>query len=244
LSARVIVAADGLGSRLRRMAGIERPLASRRYGVSAHHQLGSTEDLGIEVYFEPGYEVYLTPVGGSLVNVAVLLGSDLARKLGGRLEGAFDELVANGASRLRNLRRVDQPLVAGPFPVAATRRWRNNLLLAGDAGGFFDGITGEGLSLALIGAKKCAEAVDAFLQDGNTAHFATYDRACAALQRPSTLMARLCLALAARPALARRTLANLARKPGVLSKLIRVSQGEAGLSSLRPADALALLCGV
>jgi flavin-dependent dehydrogenase len=119
-----------------------------------------------------------------------------------------------------------------------------NLLLVGDAAGFFDGISGEGMSLALAGAKKCGEAVHAFLQDGHSAHFATYDKGCVALQRPSTLMARLCLALAARPTLGRRAIANLARKPTVLSKLIRVSRGEVGLSSLRPADALALFCGI
>jgi flavin-dependent dehydrogenase len=241
---RVVVAADGLRSRLRHAAGLQKQLRRRRYGVSAHYEMPSAPGDGVEVYFRPSYEVYVTPVGGSLVNVAVLLDAATARRLGGRLEGAFDALAVEGAPRLREGKRADAALAAGPFPAAATRHWAGNLVLAGDAGGFFDGITGEGMSLALVGAKHCASAVEAFLADGDGAHFARYDRAITVLQRPSTLMARLSLALAARPALGRRAIANLARRPQTLANLVRVSQGEAALTSLRPRDALALLFGV
>jgi flavin-dependent dehydrogenase len=243
MCATVVVAADGLGSRLRHAAGLHKTSRRRRYGVSAHFELAEERD-GVEVYFQPGYEVYLTPIGGALVNVAVLLDATKARALGGRLEGAFDALACDAAPRLRDGKRFDAPLAAGPFPAAAKRRWEGNLVLAGDAGGFFDGITGEGMSLALVGAQRCSAAVEAFLVDGDETHFARYDRAIKALQRPSTLMARLSLALAARPALGRRAIANLARRPETLAKLIRVSQGETPLSSLRPRDAVALLLGV
>src|SRR4051812_34165835 len=41
LRAKVVIAADGLGSRMRREAGLDRPSSVRRYGVSAHFNLGA-----------------------------------------------------------------------------------------------------------------------------------------------------------------------------------------------------------
>ena len=79
--------------------------------------------------------------------------------------------------------------------------------------------------------------------DGETEHFAAYDRQIAWMQRPSNVMARLCLALADRPALGRFAIKNLARRPQVFARLVRVSQGELAPTALRPRDALALLCG-
>jgi menaquinone-9 beta-reductase len=196
------------------------------------------------VYFQPGYEVYVTPVRATEVNVAVLLGAAQALRLGGRLDAVFDELVSQAAPRMRGARPVDEVLVVGPFPASAKHRWTSNLVLAGDAAGFFDGLTGEGISLALAGAKECASAVGAFLVDGDSAHFAVYDKALTTLQRPSTLMAKVCLALAARPNLGRRAIRNLSHKPQVFSKLVRISQGDLALSALRPSDALALACGL
>lgn len=242
MEARVIVAADGLGSRLRRAAGLQRSSSGRRYGVSAHYEAGDVS--GVEVHFRPGYEVYVTPVGDGLVNVAVLLGSDLSRRLGGRLGSEFDALARSGAPILDGARQIDDALAAGPFPSQARRRWQGNVVLAGDAAGFYDGIAGEGMSLALAGAVRCAAAIDAYLRDGQEAHFRAYDKAVVAIQRPSTLLARLCLALAARPALGRRVMLNLARKPDVFARLVATSQGETRLSSLRPRDAIGLLCGI
>jgi flavin-dependent dehydrogenase len=244
LRADVIVAADGLGSRLRRTAGLHRTQSGRRrYGASAHFEV-ATPPEGVEVCFRRGYEVYVTPTGGAQVKLAVLLSAGMARAFAGRLTAAFDDLAMESTPLLQGARRSDDALFAGPFPGCVARRWRGNLLLAGDAAGFFDGITGEGMSLALDGAGRCAQAVDAFLVDGQTEHFASYDRQIARMQRPSSITARLCLALAGKPALGRIAINNLSRKPEVFTRLIRVSQGELALSALRPNDALALLFGV
>jgi 2-polyprenyl-6-methoxyphenol hydroxylase-like FAD-dependent oxidoreductase len=72
VDARYLVGADGLHSRVRRLAGLASPAAPRRrYGVRRHFRLAPWTDL-VEVHWLPGAEVYVTPVGPDTVGVAVL----------------------------------------------------------------------------------------------------------------------------------------------------------------------------
>jgi flavin-dependent dehydrogenase len=239
-----IVAADGLNSGLRRQAGLEPLRTGRRYGVSAHAELPAAADAAVEVHFGAGFEVYLTPVGERSLNVAVLASGRPAaarpRGLAGSVEPALDAVgVAHDGWRF-----AEAPAGAGTFPVLPSRLWSRNLALAGDAAGFFDGITGEGISLALASAPECALAVHAFLaSQGDPAALALYERRRRALGRNSELFGRLTLLLAGHPALAGRAVRGLARRPEAFSRLVAVSNGEAPLRSLRPFDLLALLRG-
>jgi flavin-dependent dehydrogenase len=141
-------------------------------------------------------------------------------------------------------RLIDQPVAAGPFPVEAKRAWRKNLVLVGDAAGFYDGVTGEGMSLALVTARLCATAVDRFLLGDGEASFREYDRKRRALARNPRILGGLVLALAAHPGMGSRAVANLARHPETFAKLVSINQGERGLASLRPRDILAFLTGI
>jgi flavin-dependent dehydrogenase len=75
-----------------------------------------------------------------------------------RLRGRFDRA-----------RRVTDVQVLGPLAVDVARAGLPGLLLAGDAAGFIDPMTGDGLRLALRGAELAAEAVIRYL-DGKLAH--------------------------------------------------------------------------
>jgi flavin-dependent dehydrogenase len=248
--AKLVIAADGLQSRLRRAAGLDvSASANGRYGVSAHFELPEAPARRVDIHFEDGYEVYLTPVGGHVMNVALLLEARQARGLGGRLTAGYEALVAASNALSPNADRIDAPIVGGPFHARSKHAYRANLLLAGDAAGFYDGISGDGMSLALTGARRCTDAAHAFLQGGDQRHFgdqrhlARYDAQLRSQARNSTLLARLNLALASRPALGRRALRNLARCPETFAKLVAINQGLEGLSALRPADLRALLFG-
>ena len=63
LEARLLVAADGLHSPLRRAAGLSerRGFGSQRYGLRRHFALRPWTDL-VEVYWTDRAEVYVTPV--------------------------------------------------------------------------------------------------------------------------------------------------------------------------------------
>jgi flavin-dependent dehydrogenase len=244
LGARVVVAADGLRSGLRRQAGLSADSRGRRYGVSAHIVLSDSPPPRIDVYFERGYEVYITPLGGKVVNAAVLLDRTRVEELAGRLREGYTSLVASVRSIGSGFELVDEPLAVGPFPAAATSVWRDNLVLVGDAAGFFDPISGNGMTLALVSARRCAAAIDAHLETGSVEPLRTYERRCRALARNSTLFARVILALAARPGLGRRVLKNLGQRPETFAKLAAINDGELGLGSLRPRDLLAFAAGL
>ena len=242
--AKLIVATDGLRSRLRQQAGLDAS-ATRdlRYGVSAHLELPEQPPPRVDISFHDGYEVYVTPVGGPVVNVALLLSHERARSLAGDVEAGFTQLARSAPGRAAG-RLLDAPAVAGPFQARSKRAWSRNLVLAGDAAGFYDGISGEGMSLALLSARACADAVHGFLNDGKTRHFEGYERALRRHQRNSALLARLNLALAARPSLGRRALRNLSRRPATFERLLSINQGLAGFDSLRPRDLTALFFGI
>src|SRR5690606_36275822 len=138
---------------------------------------------------------------------------------------------------------LDEPMIMGPFPSSASALAKHNLVLAGDAAGFFDPITGEGMSLALQSAHDAASSIDAFLREGKHDVIQDYERRQRARARNSMLLARLCLFLARRPALGRRAIANMNRRPATFEKLVAINSGDAELRHLRPRDALALLLG-
>lgn len=241
VEAKVFVAADGLHSRLRRLAGLDGGPAGGRFGVTGHVRLPGPIAPVVQVAFRRGHEIYITPVGQEAANVALLARRPGMRRFAGDLEGEFRRTVAlalPGAA-------VDGPvLAAGPSPRRARRAWRANLLLAGDAAGFYDGITGEGMSAALRGAGLAATAITGYLEDGDADAFRRYDRARRALVRDSDLLARLSLTLGRDPRLAAFAIANLARRPETFARLVAVNGGELPLSALRPRDLLAMLAGL
>ena len=242
--ARMIVAADGLRSGLRRQAGLDVPSRGRRYGVSAHWQMAEPVAPRVDVFYAHGYEVYTTPVGERLLNVAVMMRRDRVRELGGRLVDGYKMLVRQAIEPSTALELVDEPLTVGPFPASAKAAWRDNLVLVGDAAGFFDGITGDGMSLALLSARRCAAAIDEVLTTGSSEPLRVYDRYRRRLARNSTLLGHLNLFLAAWPPLGRSSIRNLARHPGTFSKLLAINNGDLELAGLTPRDVLALAVGL
>ncbi|MBC7590551.1 MAG: NAD(P)/FAD-dependent oxidoreductase [Salinibacterium sp.] len=152
IRAKWMFAADGLHSTVRVAAGLDRPRGgARRYGLRQHFFVAPWSDL-IEVHWAPHAEVYVTPVAEDTVGVAILgpQRTDFAETVRGipalaaRLEGAAP------ASTLRG---------AGPFRQRARRPSVGRVLLVGDASGYVDAITGEGLRLGLDQARLAVQHV-------------------------------------------------------------------------------------
>jgi flavin-dependent dehydrogenase len=153
MAARWLVAADGLHSPIRSMLGLGLPAPRpRRYGLRRHYRMAPWSAY-VEVHWAPGGEAYVTPVGDDLVGVAVL--SELRRGYRDHL-AEFPELVA----------RLDGPaatpvLGAGPLRQRVRSRVAGRVLLVGDAAGYVDALTGEGLSLALRSAQALVRCLRA-----------------------------------------------------------------------------------
>lgn len=244
IRARVVVGADGLNSRIRREAGLDAEPHGNRFGISAHLRLPQEPAPLVDVFFEPGYELYLTPVGDSVVNAALLLRRPEMKRFAGNLACEYTATLRQHPALSAGFEVIDEPLAAGPFAARAKRAWRANVVLVGDAAGFFDGISGEGMSVALLSARACAEAVEAHLQGGVSDPFRAYDRHRRAIVRNSNLLARVSLALGSNPTLAHHAIRNLARHPVTFARLTAINSGELGLRSLRPRDLLSLTLGI
>lgn len=224
LSARVLVAADGLHSPLRRAEGLEVPArARRRFGLRQHFVVAPWTDR-VEVYLSRGAEAYVTPCGQSRVGVAFLwsdgqldekptIDSLLARfpLLGWRLGGAGPD---------------SEPRGAGPFLQRARRRVAPRFALLGDAAGYVDAITGEGMSVALVCAEALADCLpDVVRREGDVRAFAPYVATAVHEFRKYAWTASAVLALARRPRLRRGVVASLAARPRAFEWLLARTVG-------------------
>lgn len=152
LRARYLVAADGLHSTIRRTCGLDPPRARHpRFGLRRHYRLAPWTDL-VEVHWAAGAEAYVTPVAADLVGVAILGGAhgDFASRL-----AAFPAL----RSRLAGAEPAGEVRGAGPLRQDVRRRSAGNVLLVGDASGYLDALTGEGIGVALAQAEVLAKCL-------------------------------------------------------------------------------------
>ncbi len=210
--ARFIVGADGLHSRLRRWAGLAgRPERRKRFGVRRHYAAEPWADV-VEVYWADHCEAYVTPVADDEVGVALLWSG---RKAG------FDDLLGLFPAleeRLGNAPPTSRDRGAGPLRQRVRRVTRGRLALVGDAAGYVDAITGEGLALALHQAPVLVEA----MRRGDLGFYARRHRG---LGRWANGLTELLLWVEARPWLRRRVIRALARDPTLFARILAVHSG-------------------
>jgi flavin-dependent dehydrogenase len=152
ITARYLAAADGLHSPIRRQLGLDRTSRRRpRFGLRAHYGIKPWSEQ-VEVHWSSGGEAYVTPVGPDLVGVAML--STRRRPYQDHLNG-FPEL----RERLGPAAPQSSVRGAGPLRQRASARTAGRVLLVGDAAGYVDAITGEGIALALAEAQALVRSV-------------------------------------------------------------------------------------
>lgn len=221
--ARWLVAADGLHSRVRKDAGIEatalsgggtHPGAGRRLGIRRHFTVAPWSDK-VEVWWGDGVEAYVTPVGPERVGVAFLWTGGVWSGGRGNHE-AFLEHFPALAARLGPAESTVRG--AGPFGVRVARRTRGRVLLVGDAAGYLDALTGEGLSLAFESAEALVRATIAGAPE-------RYEADWARITRRHLFLTRLLLQVARRPWLRRRLVRALRRFPSGFSVFLAMNTG-------------------
>nr|UXE45711.1 kynurenine 3-monooxygenase [uncultured bacterium] len=218
IEAQLVVAADGLASPIRRQEGLEAASSRmpRRYGVRCHFQVAPWTHF-VEVHFGPGAEAYVTPVGTKCVGVALLF-ERTAKPV------SFAELLAqfpHVTKRLQGSLPDNAPLGAGPLWQAARSRVLDRLVLLGDAGGYVDALSGEGLSLSLQAAEVLGALLPTALASGASRRsLLPYERACLRAFRGYERLTRALLFMARRPPIRRRALEFLARHPRALQTIV------------------------
>ncbi len=209
VGARLVIAADGLHSPLRRAAQLSAtPSAERRFAMRQHFAVRPWSD-SVEVHVDHLGEAVATPVGDDAVNVNFVWdAATFAHPTWEMLAARFPALSARlaGATPLSMVRG------AGPMERLAVRRTCERMLLIGDAGGFIDSIAADGLSMAFNSALVLRESLPYILaHDATVASLAGYERAARRLFRGYRIVTGTLLSIARHPRIRRPLIRYLGR---------------------------------
>ena len=185
----------------------------RRYAVGGHFRLPRRRFPPlVDVVFAHGVESYATPLGDDEALVALLMERQAMRRFAGDLEGGY-------LRTLRTLPHVPELLAGaepehdvratGPFAARATRVAGGNVLLVGDAAGFLDPITGEGMASALLQARAAARVIDAALAAGGPIDLSAYTAEHRMITATGDRLTRVALLLAGSSLLTRRAMRGI-----------------------------------
>ncbi len=242
---RFVVGADGLRSVVSRSLGLDtRSRAPRRLGLVARYRGARDIAAGGEMHVGRGFYCGLAPVGGDLINVGLVVPL-AAKPRGDSIARFFErwlERLPHGLESLHAACRVTPIHGMGSLARRVSRSAGPGYLLVGDAAGFLDPFTGEGVYRALRGAELAADAVEEALDDARRMprgyeqarnhEFGAKERVCTLVQlflRNDRLFDSVVEHLARRPAVAAQLggilgdyrPANAALRPAFLWSLLR-----------------------
>jgi flavin-dependent dehydrogenase len=177
IAARVTIAADGRHSTIAFGLGLGmHPPRPRRWAIGAYFEnfvpSGSDLDLTLrfgEMHVRRAHYIGVAPVPGGLTNVCLVKPSGAADpELADPSALLIRVLAADPLLRARaaGARLTRAPTVLGPLAVDVRDESIDGLLLAGDAAGFIDPMTGDGLRFATHGAELAAATALRALEHG------------------------------------------------------------------------------
>jgi menaquinone-9 beta-reductase len=224
IRARVVVGADGIRSLVAQAAGVDRHARLARLGITFHVAEAVRGDPPVGARMVVLGDAYcgLAPVPGGRVNVGIVArgrARDTVRR-DGAVAGARAILgsIPPNAPGAPAFQEPPEPLdrAEGASPLAhrVTRRAGPAWILVGDAAGFLDPFTGEGLHRSLASAFLAADAIDRRLAGGARA-LEAYDRAMRGRFAAKDSVSLLVQAFLARPAMFEYAASRLARRDGV-----------------------------
>jgi len=225
--ARLVVGADGRASVVAERLGCRRPHALRRMALVTYVAgLESCRDLG-EIFVDPPDYAILNPIAPDRVNLALVVPLAHAVRWSDRLD---DFMVARVrqlphlARRLAGATRVAPIRALGPLAHRVAPPKTGGVLLVGDAGGFYDPFTGEGVFTALRSAELAVATIVRALASGDVSAraLAGYERA-----RREVFSGKERVTQALQFLIRHRRLANfavraLARRPAALDALLGI----------------------
>jgi flavin-dependent dehydrogenase len=240
--ARFTVGADGCGSIVALRSGLTRhSWRAPKFAVGGHY--AGFGDLGgfIEMYVGSGAYFALNPLGRDLTNVMVVVPKAAltrwSRFVDAGVAGKAAEL-GRGHRSFAQAQRIGTRAAIGPLAHAVSAPVAEGVMLIGDAAGFLNPFTGQGVFLALSTAEAAAKAIVAStkVRSKEARAFATYaenrNADFAGRKRLSSAVGWL-IDLSPR---ARRAAARLARSPGLSRTLIDALAGiRAPQTALTPA---------
>ena len=224
IRAKWIVGADGIRSRVRRWIGLEQgTLKQFRFARQRHYRVKSWTDF-VEVHWGQETQAYVTPLGKEETCV-VLIAEDSRT----RFEDALRE---HPALELRLAGAEKNGVEHGA--VTASKLWprvyKGSVVLAGDASGSVDAITGAGLSLSFQQAIALGEA----LKTGRLHEYQTAHRRFA---KQAFFVSRALTFLDNNSKVRKRVFGVFQRDPELFSRMLAMNANERPVSEMVAATA-------
>jgi geranylgeranyl reductase family protein len=229
--ARVVAAADGRRSVVARGLGLLREHPRMRRFAVRGYWLGmeALGELG-EMHVGGGGYCGVAPLASTLANVTFVLDARELAPAGGDLDRFYREALRRRwprvAERLDRARLLEPPRAIGPLALECRAVTAPGAVLVGDAAGFYDPFTGEGVTLALRTAELAAEAVSPALERKRAApaeRLLTYERAREAATRDKFRFNRLLQVAVGWPDAANAVARRLARRPELADRLVSIA---------------------
>jgi flavin-dependent dehydrogenase len=254
LQARLLVAADGVHSTVARRLGLHVSGRLRKVALVAHMRgiagLDEYGEMHVAGRRYVGVARLEPPARGDLCNVAMVVDeSREARALAGHPEAYLLQALATFPclrERLAAATVVRRTLTTSRIDVSARRLSDDALLLTGDAAGYYDPFTGEGIYRALSSARLAAGVAGQALRAGDldATTLARYDRLYHAEVRGRHLVEQFIQLGVAMPLLMNHFAHVLARRKSMADAIVAVTGDFLPASAiLRPGFLLRLALG-
>jgi flavin-dependent dehydrogenase len=213
-TARIVVGADGPTSIVARSAGVAVATRLFRRAALTGHRAGSLPEAHMVI--ERGWYLGLAPVPGGRVNLGLVMAEGELRRQLARCSPA--EVVSaavrqsSAAVGLIDAPATDEVATHLPLVHRVRRAGGSGFVLVGDAAGFVDPLSGEGMHRALVSADLAAGAIRRSLA-GDHAALRDYDRRLRARFRSKDVLSWLLQLFLFQPQLARHALRRLEQRP-------------------------------
>lgn len=235
---RVLLGADGLRSVVARRLGlIARQPRLRKVSITYRLQgVGPRRDVG-HLWFAPHGTVGLAPVhvGAPLWNATAVFYADAwGRVIARGRRGAFVAAMEAAGFRWDGPPEfVEGPWSSGPFDWPVRTPAADGVLLLGDAAGYYDPLTGQGIAHAIRTAEVAAPLAAEIVRAGDRDRIATeYVRRVRGMNASARRVQRVVEAVVAGSISRRYAVRALRGAPGVADRVVDVLGDGAPLSAL------------
>ncbi|MCL6506490.1 MAG: NAD(P)/FAD-dependent oxidoreductase [Bryobacteraceae bacterium] len=234
LRARITVGADGRNSVVAHRLGLLQAHGRhRKTALGARYEMAPLERGMAEVFLGRRSYAIVNYLADGTANVSFVLDHEEVVAAGQDGDGFWHRVASRFPElwrRLREARQTAPVRTLGPLARRARRTYFAGGLLAGDAAGFYDPFTGEGVCAALECARIAAPVVGKALESGDVSagSLGAYERRRIRLLGPRFRLQQLIQAVIARPRAAGAFVQMLAERPHAARRLLEVVGGVCG----------------